>query len=806
MDFPKVGYNSILVDNLVFTIDSDAMALKYNLGIASVSQDSTIVKNIGLGGDVKDNKISTAFSIKDDQDKEKFLIGGIFQSIEKAFRFKFTDVILNASQWNVNQDNYLQFGGSRFFANNIKLENQGQYLLLNTINRSEKVPDFLIEMKDFRLDFISGLVENNQLTFGGAIDGKVVLEKFPGGGSFTSDLKISNFSFKQDTLGTITLLANNSVKNKYDVKLSVKGEGNDINAGGYYLADPNGASLDFDIDISNINLAAIENYTAGQATRMSGALNGNFKISGTTNSPNINGSLTFKEAGFNVTYLKSYFLIDDETINIDKKGIHFDSFTIKDERNNIASIDGSVLTSDFRDITLALGINTQDFRVLNTNADDNELFYGSVLLDSKIKITGKTTSPRIDGRIKLEKATDFTFVIPTADPSKDTGEGVYEFYDASNKVNPIIKKTARADTIKSELSGINLTAAIDIDKDALFNIVIDKERGDILNLKGATDQMIFALDQSGKMTLSGRYVINEGNYKLSFYGLVNRNFQMKKGSTIVWNGDPLDATVDIGAFYTVETSSTNLMNGAQDPRYRNKLPYQVFLNMEGELMKPEITFDIKLPEEKAVAHEDINGRLNLLNQNEAERNQQVFALIILGGFIQDNSLSTGNNSSLASTARGSVSEILSQQLDKLSDKLIKGVDINVGLESSETYSDKGKSENTNLNVGVSKQLFNDRVEVQVGSNINIQGNNNPDQSATAGNIVGDMSVLYRLTDDGRFKLKAFRESDYDQTMQGNVIKTGASLVFLREYTRLKELFRKSEEEEELKIIEEADEK
>jgi hypothetical protein len=178
----------------------------------------------------------------------------------------------------------------------------------------------------------------------------------------------------------------------------------------------------------------------------------------------------------------------------------------------------------------------------------------------------------------------------------------------------------------------------------------------------------------------------------------------------------------------------------------------------------------------------------------------------LGGFITDNSLSTGNQSSLASSARGSVSEILTQQLDKLSDKLIKGVDINVGVESSETYTDKGKTENTNLNVGVSKQLFNDRVEVQVGSNINIQGNNNPEQSATAGNIVGDMSVLYRLTDDGRFKLKAFRESDYDQTMQGNVIKTGASLVFIREYNRLKELFRKSEEEEELKLIEDGEDK
>src|SRR5690606_31762970 len=156
---------------------------------------------------------------------------------------------------------------------------------------------------------------------------------------------------------------------------------------------------------------------------------------------------------------------------------------------------------------------------------------------------------------------------------------------------------------------------------------------------------------------------------------------------------------------------------------------EVHLIMTGELLKPNLKFDIQLPDDKNynVDKEIVtasNTRLEQLRQEPSELNKQVFALLLLNHFIGDNPFSTGNSAMTAEGfARQSVSKLLSEQLNSLASNLIEGVDINFDLESQEDYTTGEKRNRTDLNVAVSKNLLNDRLTVTVGSNFALENPN-----------------------------------------------------------------------------------
>jgi hypothetical protein len=183
------------------------------------------------------------------------------------------------------------------------------------------------------------------------------------------------------------------------------------------------------------------------------------------------------------------------------------------------------------------------------------------------------------------------------------------------------------------------------------------------------------------------------------------------------------------------------------------------------------------------------AKLEQLRQEPNDMNKQVFALLVLGNFIGDNPLSSESGFSAASMARGSASKILSNQLNNLAGDLIKGVELNFDVQSTEDYSSGSKDERTDLNIGISKKLFKDRVKITVGSSFGLEGNQQANEKAT--NIAGDVSIDYQITKDGRYKIRGYRINKYQVALQGEVLETGVSFIITMDYNKFKELFQKS---------------
>jgi translocation and assembly module TamB len=482
-----------------------------------------------------------------------------------------------------------------------------------------------------------------------------------------------------------------------------------------------------------------------------------------------------------------------ETVQLKKDGLYFNSFTILDVHQHAAIIDGAVRMEHFKNFIFALNINTKDFLLFNTTSKDNKEFYGRMIIDSKIDVNGPMTFPVVNAKLKMKKGSNFTFAVPGKKLTTDKGEGIIEF-DESLRLNPILEKGDKKDIQKSGLTGFDISSIIEIDKQATLRLLLDPSSTDSLVVKGEA-ALSFAIDRSGKTSLTGAYNLNGGSYLVSLESIIKRKFDIESGSTIIWNGDPLEADVSINATYSVRASPIDLvadqMSGISETdknAYKQRYPFVVLLKLRGAVLQPEISFEIQLrPEDKGILGGAVNAKLNMLNEDPSALNKQVFALLVLGRFVQENPLQTESN--VASTAvRTTVGKFLSAQLNQFSSKVVPGVELSFDIQSYDDYQTGQAEGRTQVDIGVKKQLFNERLAVQVGGTVDVEGEKATQNSAS--DFTSDFKIEYKLTKDGRFRLKGFRNNQYEGAIDGLLIETGAGVLYVHDFNKWKELFNK----------------
>jgi len=275
---------------------------------------------------------------------------------------------------------------------------------------------------------------------------------------------------------------------------------------------------------------------------------------------------------------------------------------------------------------------------------------------------------------------------------------------------------------------------------------------------------------------------------------VNRKFLLAEGSRVSWSGDPFDAKLDVRAIYKLQTSALPLMTAqisGEDPSIRNKykqaLPFDVSLNIDGELMEPKISFNLDMPKENQGAiGGQVYGRVQQVNQQEDELNRQVFSLLVLNRFFP-NPGSDGSSGGFASIARDNLNDAVSAQLNAFSDKILggSGLELDFGLNSFTDYQGVGTTDRTQLDIAAQKKLFNDRLIVRVGSEVDIQGSSANEEKTP---IIGNVSLEYKITEDGSYRIRGFRKSEFENVVDGQTIVNGIALIFTREFIEYYQLW------------------
>lgn len=820
LSFSKPAYASLEVDTrlCLFNLKSNLPAMKYGeqgiqaANLFAEANDTAIsyklfvddyrygdiyeIPTLLFQGDVVQQNLYTDIRLLDYFGRLQHTLAAKISNKDSGYAIHVdpNSVQLNYDVWRLDPNNELFFSDEGIFANSFTFSNGTQALILQTFG--EEVNDPLgIRFFNFNISTITGIARQDSLYLDGMLNGFAEIDFSKEHLFFTTDLDINHLTLKKDTIGNIAIKVSNPLPDVYDIRATLGAFNNEI----FLAGDYNGASgiFDLQLDIERLELDKMEPFTLGYLNRMKGHIEGGVSLTGTVEEPIVIGNLLFRDAQANVPLLNSVFSLKDERIRFLRDGIHFNSFTLTDQNGKTAVLNGSLKTKNWLDYQYGLDFEANDFRVINSTRRDNKLFYGTLFLDTKISFRGNTDRPIINSYFRANDKTNLTMVMPQTDPEIAEKSGIVEFIDLA-KINPDSIFADRVDSLNtSNLRGMSLSANLEISPNAQLTFVIDEGNGDMLVAKGKAN-LNTSIDPSGKISVTGTYEIMEGSYEMSV-SLVKYRFTIEKGSTIVWTGEPTMADINITALYSARTAPYDLVENMiigetaeNRAKYKDRMAFNVKLKVKGELLKPDITFDIVIAETSSAAADvvnTVNSKLDQLRLVESEMNKQVFALMLLGTFVPENPFGSSSGGANASAfARQSVSKLLASQLNQLAGSLISGVDIDIGIDSDEDYSMGAPQTRTDLNVALSKRLLKDRLKITVGSNFELEGAARPNEKTT--NIAGDIKADYMLTRSGQYILRAFRIDQYEVALQGQVVETGVTFIINMDFDRFKELFEK----------------
>ena len=775
-------------------------SLKLVVTADTLKAASILLHHTKLKGGYSKNGFTATVNTIGQQAADVFSFGINGNITTDAASFRLHDkILLKNKLWTVSPQNELVINKNGFYLEHMLIEHNHQSILLNSQEAIAASP-VQVKISDFALSNITNLMNKDSLLVEGVLNVDLVANHFTNPlPSFDGTASIDSLIFQQVAIGNLVLKAKSSERTGVDFDGSLNGNGNQLLVAGKY----NQEQVKARVQLSPLQMSAIEPFTKQHLTKSSGSIFGDIIISGNVASPVWNGHIQFDSIH---TVSKDYgtvIRLTKQKIELAYPSVIFNQFTIADSLNNKLVLNGSLTHTFGIDFTNNLTVRGNNFIAVDNAALMNSSVYGRGIISVDAEVKGTIAAPDIAGNIALQKGSKITFVRQQIAASANDQVGVVQFVDMDT-VKPFTLPIGNFDRPKKSFyaSALQYNLNIEVDKEAEFILVIDPITRDELSIKGSA-QLNAMLNPNGSISLIGAYNLSKGFYQLN-YSFLKRKFALQEGSTILFSGDPEMAEANITAVYEIEASpfdliGTEISSNSSNDLFRQKMPFEVVLNVKGQVLEPQLSFDIKLKDKVAGINSQmlttIDNKLAQLRSDASGMNKEVFALLVMGRFIGEQSADffAGSNNGLKAdqVVKESVSRFLSDAVSQIASDLIKGVDIDVNLRTIDEYS--SATQRTDLGLALSKRFLDDRLTISVGKNFTVEGNDPIAKGQNNANIsfLPDVSTAYKLSKDGRYVLRAYRRNQYEAILDGYFIETGLAFSLSMEYNKFNELFKKS---------------
>ncbi|WP_367177051.1 translocation/assembly module TamB domain-containing protein [uncultured Eudoraea sp.] len=513
------------------------------------------------------------------------------------------------------------------------------------------------------------------------------------------NLDISKFSVNDIDLGNLTIgVVGNRDLSEFSVNSQIKENG--LEKFGVFGKVTRGAEIpqaDLVATFSNFNMEPFSPLGKDIVSNIRGELNGTAQIIGDLRNPYIDGLLTMNNAGLSVPYLNvDYDFGANSAIRLYDQTFNFQNITLTDvSLNTQAVLDGTITHNFFKKWNFDLDINTLNdrFLILNTEFDEDELYYGSGFVNGTGRIFGPSTALNIDFEGSTARGTSLK--IPISDV---TSVGDYSFITFINKNED---ESIDLERQLKAYDGLELRFDLDVTPDAEVEIVVDPQTGS--SLKGTGAGLVYIeINTNGKFNMFGDFVVVTGEYNYKFGGIIDRTFSVKPGGSIVWDGSPLEATLDMEAVYSLNANPAPLLDNAG---YSRRIPTDVIIRLTDQLERPTIDLDIEFPGTSSTVKSELEYRL----QDPTIEERNAFFLLAQGTFVSEG---TGiNQQAITGNLIQTASGLLNQVLDDNNDKFDFGVTYEQGYLDPNDISTEDRIGVTVSTQISDKVLFNGRFGV-----------------------------------------------------------------------------------------------
>jgi len=641
---------------------------------------------------------------------------------DKVFTIINQDVVLHGKSWTLDQKGRLDLYQNSFEINNLTLEDSTSKIEIDDKGRQ----GLKILLLNLNLSSLNGLIGSPKVKFEGLFDTRVDIKNIYSFEEAFANVNISNLRINQKNYGRTKIdigIPNPSdpakivFSNQYkETKIDGKGTFN-LPLGKNYKHPKYEFNLDFNLE--SFPISFLETFLT-QIQNTQGTFNGKANLKYVDKKLLANGELIASDGYTLISYLNAGFKFHKQKIVLEDNEIKFNNISMTDVLDNPIAVDGIITHKNFVEYHINANLNSRKALILNTTKGQNPNFYGYGIGSFNVDFNGPTD--RLDMTIAARSLRGSKLILPISQEqvAEENRFVQYEVIDTIESISEFEPKP---------IKGMNILINLDVTEDAEIQILFDEKTGDILKGTGRGNLQIQST-RDNTFTIKGAYEIEDGQYLFTLFNFVNKPFRLKRGGTIQWTGDPLDANIRLEASYEkLSVSPAPLLQEytSVDPDFeqeiKNRTNVDLTMILTGSLLKPDISFDLAFPDATGNLKSTLENKLRVLKQNPDQLNQQVASLIAFRTFLGSN---TNVGSGLSNTTISTMSEFLSNQMSIFVSNLLSEAYENVGFISGVDFNinydvNKNPLPQTRLNEGevafsVRHRLLNDQLAFTFGGN------------------------------------------------------------------------------------------
>ena len=723
------------------------------------------------------------------------------QTIREGVKIYFdpTTFVINGKEWKIEENGELVLSKNLVSADRVKIFSGEQEILVTTVpSEIGNSNDLKVNLRKINLgDITPFFVKDYRIEglFTGNVD---VVDPF-GKMELNMQGSAEQLRLDNDSIGLVTISSNYSQRTgRIDVGAKSDNENFVFDVSGY-LAKPDSLGnrgLDIGGQFTNMSISPLKKYLSTVFSDMDGTATGNIKISGATNKLKLLGKATVNKAKLRVGYTQVDYTIPTATVDFQDGYMDFGTPLFKDEFGNTGYITRARLNHEsFKNMSYDFAVNTNRLLLLNTGAQDNSQFYGKVIGRANFRLRG----PQEDMQMEIEgEPVDTSNIWLPSSSGRESADADFIVW----KVYGREMKPTRASTESNLHVRLDITA----NNFAKVHVVMDEITQDEIIASGQGN-LVMTAGTSEDLTIVGRYDINSGSYNFTFQSLLKKPFTLIEGAGnyIQWTGNPFEATIKLEALYeatNVKFSDLNLNQvnfsiNENVQRYRGSV--YVIAELTGRLMKPDINFEIQLPENGPLRNDqDAAWVLQKIQSDENEKNKQVAFLLVFNSFgpmsntSSNNVVGVGLQNIVVNSISGFISNQISKQLSKAFEKSFGltfnfSADLYSGTNYISPNANNYQIDRSNVNFSIAKSVLNERLTFTFGSALDF-GLSAEQAAAAPFQFLPDFTAEWKIRPDGRLLLTLFYRDSYNYIYSGKENRSGVSISHRREFDSLHELF------------------
>lgn len=749
----KISRDSAMVDSLMVRINTANLDEQIFARISRVEYNQNILKDITLSGRNENNQLlHVAAKFKHGTPEEEVKQNlreyavNLNQTSNSAgdyvFRFEPTAVKFNDVEWHVDTSETLDHSityrknSSDFLIQNLRLYSDTSELLLSeALFKSAKDFSGAGAIKNLDIAKVFALMNtDNSMDVQGLANGTFDIKMNQSNLQPLIDLNVTDIFMNGKDMGNVMISAKqSSVANVFDVEARVVSAGiigdNNLFLTGTINNNTSSPTLDLLANLNEFDLAFAQEFVKGVFGNLRGKASGDLKISGPLSDIDYSGDIAMKGLGLKLNFTGVDYSLDDTVISLSRGLAILNDIGVKDGRaNSRGTISGAIQFQTLSSMGVNLVMRADNLMLLNTTQKDYDLFWGRVYGEGTLYVDGPVSALNISTpEMTALSSSVFTF-------NSNSTSNVEEF-----KMLRFLKRD-EAGVITTEdkrRSSANMTVdfTLSVDRGTTVNVMVGDDIGDI-TVRGDSEKLRFRMARTGAIAMNGDYFVDSGTFVSK--AILNRTFQITKGSSIRWDGEAIAPELDIDATYlrTVNNAGPYLNMGSLQP-----------INV---LLSTKITQTLNNPKvELGVSAQDVSSSLReTLAEKMSNEDEKI---IQFGSVLVMNSFNVGNSAfdiNLGTTLETSGYNMLFKQLGSVLNQISNEFQVDLNYLQGDTNSNSGDRANASVSFALSP-----RVTVKTGLGIPISKSENTNADYLSGEGIVDYD--WSKNNDGTRLLRAY---------------------------------------------------